>query len=125
MGIDADGALQTGVAFTEQVAATNISVEDATIVGGMVMVRDDRSGEMYGITDLDGELRLTALRGPFAFQGAGTVGADGYAVRFTTTPVDEDGRRSCRSLPARTTTGSPSRRRVSSASGPIRCLPAT
>ncbi len=85
-----DGGVDTGLALAETVKS-NISIANAVITGGTVLLNDGRTGENYRATDIAGDIRLEALRGPFAFQGTGAVGGRGYALRLATGAFDADG----------------------------------
>ena len=88
--IGADGSLESGVTLAEQVTASNVSVANAQIVDGTVRLADARSGETFAATNVDGELRLEAVRGPFAFQGTAEVGGAPYGLRFATSALRDD-----------------------------------
>ncbi len=88
--VAADGSLESGVNLAEQVTASNVSVANAQIVDGTVRLADARSGETFVAANVDGELRLEAVRGPFAFQGTAEVGGAPYGVRFATSALRED-----------------------------------
>lgn len=89
--VGSDGSVDTGIALPQSVSTSNISVANATISGGEVRVSDARSGDEYLATDVAGELRLEALRGPFSFAGSGTVDGQGYGLRLTTGLLADDG----------------------------------
>jgi hypothetical protein len=89
--IGADGAIESGIVLAEQVSTSNVSVANAQIVDGTVRVADARSGETFAAGNVDGELRIEALRGPFTFQGSAEYGGDAYGVRFVTTTLDAEG----------------------------------
>ena len=88
--IGADGSLESGVTLGEGVTASNVSVANAQIVDGMVRLADARSGETFVAANVDGEVRLEAVRGPFAFQGTAEVRGTPYGVRFATSALRED-----------------------------------
>lgn len=88
--IAADGGLESGVTLGEGVTASNVSVAYAQIVDGTVRLADARSGETFSAANVDGELRLEAVRGPFAFQGTAEVGGAPYGLRFATSAMRED-----------------------------------
>jgi hypothetical protein len=89
--VDAAGQLSTGLVLAEQVNSSNVSVASARIVDGAVRLADARIDQTFVARNVDGELRLDAPRGPFAFQGSGTYGGNSYAVRLTTDAVDAKG----------------------------------
>lgn len=88
--VGSDGSVDTGMALPQAVTS-NISVANATISGGEIRVSDNRSGEVYLATGIDGELKLEALRGPFSFAGTGTMDGQGYGLRLTTGVLADDG----------------------------------
>lgn len=88
--VGSDGSVDTGMALPQAVTS-NISVANATISGGEIRVSDNRSGEAYLATGIDGELKLEALRGPFSFAGSGTMDGQGYGLRLTTGALADDG----------------------------------
>lgn len=89
--IDADGRLDAGIALATEVTATNISVASAELADGQVTVSDSRSGDTLTVSGLAGDLRMDALRGPFAFQGRGTYEGRAFAGRIGTSVLDDDG----------------------------------
>jgi len=88
--VAADGSVDTGIALAEAVNS-NISVANAVVTAGSVKLRDSRSGETYIASNVSGEVKLEALRGPFSFQGTGNVDGAVYALRVTTGQLDADG----------------------------------
>jgi len=88
--VGADGSLEAGVTLGEEVTASNVSVANAQIVDGMVRLADARTGESFSASSVDGELRLEAVRGPFAFQGTAEFGGAAYGLRFATAALRED-----------------------------------
>ncbi len=89
--VGSDGSVDAGVALPQSVSTSNISVASATVTGGEIRVSDNRSGEAYLATDVAGEVKLEALRGPFSFAGSGTVDGQGYGLRLTTGALAADG----------------------------------
>ena len=89
--IDESGLFQTPLNLAAEVSATNVAINSATIVDGTVRLFDHRSAESFAATALDGEVRLTALRGPFQFQGATTFAGQRYDFRFNASAMDADG----------------------------------
>jgi hypothetical protein len=85
------GGLDAGITLAEQVSATNVSAASAQIIDGMVRLADGRSGETFAVGNVDGEFRIEAVRGPFAFQGTGEMGGAGYGLRVATTVLQTDG----------------------------------
>ena len=89
--VGSDGSVDAGIAIPQSVSTSNISVANATITGGAVRISDNRSGEAYLATDVAGEVRLDALRGPFSFAGSGTVDGQSYGLRLSTGQLADDG----------------------------------
>ena len=91
MALDSNGIFVSGLNLPEKVTTSNISVSKANVVGGVLNVSDARTQDVMSIGELDGELKLQALRGPFAFAGRGAVGQERFALRVTTSAMDSDG----------------------------------
>jgi hypothetical protein len=90
--IDASGRIDTGVKLPGRVSSSNISAQGARVVDGVVQLLDTRSGQSVSLRDIDGELRLDALRGPFGFAGTGNhEGGQQMTVRVLTSALDDDG----------------------------------
>jgi hypothetical protein len=89
--ISPDGKLVSGIALADAAAASNISVAEAEVSGGILRVRDDRSGQRQEIADIKGEIRLETLRGPFGFQGTGAYGATPFGLRISSGRTDSAG----------------------------------
>lgn len=91
MAIDAEGKLAAGLQLAERVTTADISVANAQIVEGSVVLSDARTGETFAVGNIDGEVRMEALRGPFSFQGDGDYDGQSYALRLATLAVDAAG----------------------------------
>ncbi|RYE74969.1 MAG: hypothetical protein EOP19_26815, partial [Hyphomicrobiales bacterium] len=89
--VGSDGSVDTGIALPQSVGPSNISVANATISGGEMRISDARSGDAYLASDVGGELRLEALRGPFSFAGSGIMDGQGYNLRLSTGLLADDG----------------------------------
>jgi hypothetical protein len=89
--IDASGAVVSGMALPEQVTTSNISVQNAVIVDGEIVVPDDRSGGTEIVDNIEGELTMAALRGPFSFQGSVDYSGGSYSTRISTSALADDG----------------------------------
>jgi hypothetical protein len=87
--VNEDGAIETGITLAEKVTASNVSVASAQIVGGTFTVDDKRADQSFVAANVTGELRMDALRGPFAFQGSGEYGGKTYSGRVSTSALDE------------------------------------
>ncbi|KQU99217.1 AsmA family protein [Devosia sp. Root105] len=88
--VAADGSVDAGIALAKAVSS-NISVANAVVSGGTVKLHDARAGETYIASNVAGDLKLEALRGPFSFQGTGNVDGAVYALRVTTGQLDAEG----------------------------------
>ncbi|MDB5539780.1 MAG: hypothetical protein JWQ89_1507 [Devosia sp.] len=88
--VAADGSVDSGIALAHSVES-NISVANAVITGGTFKINDSRSGAAYTASDVSGDLKLEALRGPFSFQGSGKVDGATYGLRLTTGQLEPDG----------------------------------
>ena len=91
LALDSNGIFASSLNLPETVATSNISVSNATIVGGTLTVADARSNDKVTLGEVEGELKLQALRGPFGFSGRGVIGNDRYALRVSTSAMDGDG----------------------------------
>ncbi|MDR3470453.1 MAG: AsmA family protein, partial [Devosia sp.] len=89
--IDRDGSLDTGLKPPGSDAKTSLSVANAQISVGTIRVADTRSGKVYAIEGLDGDLTMGALRGPFGFTGGGSYGDQHYSFHLTSTALDKAG----------------------------------
>lgn len=89
--VDENGRFVSGIAVPEQVSASNVAVAGAQVVDGRASFVDGRSGSTIAIADIDGELRMDALRGPFGFQGRGSYQGQVYDARVGTSALDETG----------------------------------
>jgi len=84
------GAIDAGLTLGGG-ASGKFSVANAFISHGAVLLSDQRTGETYGASNVEGELRLDALHGPYSFQGVGDVDGSSYALRLTTGELDSEG----------------------------------
>lgn len=91
INVGSDGSVDAGIAIPQAVSTSNISVANATVSGGEVRISDNRSGEAYLATNVRGDVKLDALRGPFSFAGSGMVDGQGYGLRLTTGTLAADG----------------------------------
>lgn len=91
VGIGADGTIDSGFTLAPEAAQSNVSIANATIVAGRVQVADARSQQTYVADGISGELRLDAIKGPFSFQGNGTLDEVAYAMRVSTGKLDDAG----------------------------------
>jgi hypothetical protein len=91
VAIGADGQVDSGFALAPEAEQTNVSIDNAEIVGGRIHLSDARSDQTYIADAISGELRLDAIKGPFAFSGTGTLDGAAYAMRVSTGKLDEAG----------------------------------
>lgn len=89
--IDAQGQLETPITLAETAVASNVSIQHARFNNGVVGITDMRSGNSWQVSDFSGELRMNALRGPFAVQGQAAYGGVVHAVRLSTTAMNPEG----------------------------------
>ena len=87
--VNEDGAMEAGIALAEQVTGSNVSVANAEVKGGTLTVADRRTDSTFTVANLTGELRMDALRGPFAFQGSGEYKGATYRGRIATSALDD------------------------------------
>jgi hypothetical protein len=88
VSVNADGAIASGISLADKVTDTNVSVANAGVVGGTLTVEDERAGTSFVVSNIAGDLRMDALRGPFAFQGSGDYGGVSYRGRIATSALD-------------------------------------
>ena len=91
VAIREDGSVDSGFALAPEAAQSNVSIANAEIVGGRVQLADARSGETHVAEAITGELRLDSIKGPFSFQGSGTLDSAAYTMRVSTAQLDDAG----------------------------------
>ena len=91
VAIREDGSVDSGFALAPEAAQSNVSIANAAIVGGRVQLADARSGETHVAEAITGELRLDSIKGPFSFQGSGTLDSAAYTMRVSTAQLDDAG----------------------------------
>lgn len=89
--VDDSGRIDTGVRLPGRISTSNISAQAASVVDGVVQLLDTRSGQSISLRDVDGDLRLDALRGPFGFSGRGEYEGSVFDGRVLTSALDADG----------------------------------
>jgi len=92
LAIDDQGRFNSPLRLAERVTTSNISVANASVVDGGISIFDVRGDRRVAAGDVDGELRLEALRGPFTFQGSASYEQNRYGVRISTAAMDPQGR---------------------------------
>lgn len=88
IGVSETGGIETGIVLAEKVTSSNVAVTNAQIVDGTLVVDDRRSKDTFTVSAVEGELRMDALRGPFAFQGSGTYNGQAYSSRISSSALD-------------------------------------
>lgn len=91
VAIKEDGSVDSGFALAPETAQSNVSIANAEIVGGRVQLADARSDATYIADAISGELRLDSIKGPFSFQGSGTLDNAAYQMRVSTAQLDAAG----------------------------------
>ena len=91
VAIREDGSVDSGFALAPEAAQSNVSIANAEIVGGRVQLADARSDATYVADAISGELRLDSIKGPFSFQGSGTLDNAAYQMRVSTAQLDAAG----------------------------------
>ena len=81
--IDEEGNLAIPLRLADTVVASNVSVANARIAGGTLTFADQRVGQSWQLEKFDGNLRMSALRGPFSLQGKGQFGGVASGVRVS------------------------------------------
>lgn len=89
--ISPTGEVVSGIALADAAATSNISIAEAEVGGGVLRVRDRRSGQVQQIAAIDGAVRLDTLRGPFSFQGSGAYGGTPFGIRVSSGKADAAG----------------------------------
>ncbi len=89
--VDADGRFATPVHLPQTVNASNVSVADAAIEGGVLRLTDQRVDTTLAVTDFAGTLQIAGLRGPFSLQGAGEYAGGRYDGRINTSTMNAEG----------------------------------
>jgi hypothetical protein len=88
--LDENGLFGT-VSEADRPAASNVTLESATINGGSIHLADLRADETFVVDGITGELRLSAVTGPLTFQGAATYDNERYTARINTAALDASG----------------------------------
>ena len=87
--LDENGLFSSGVDLSG--AGNSVMLGHARIADGAIRLTDLRADEVFSVTDIDGDLRLSSFVGPFQFQGAANYGAGRYDVRFNAAASDAVG----------------------------------
>ncbi len=91
VAIDATGKVDAGFTLAPEAEQSNVSIANAELVGGRLQLADARSGATYVADGISGSLRLESIKGPFSFQGTGTLDSAAYAMRVSTGRIDDTG----------------------------------
>jgi len=86
-----DGGLDLPIVLALNGGRDNVAIEDAQIINGSFLLSDMRSDEHKKVENIQGNLSVAALRGPFAFTGAGVLDEQELAVRLNTSDLNERG----------------------------------
>jgi uncharacterized protein involved in outer membrane biogenesis len=89
--VNADGSIGTGLKPSFNDADTALSIANAEVNVGTLRLSDVRSGQMYALEGITGELTLGALNGPVGFSGGGSYGDQHYNFHLTAAALDKAG----------------------------------
>ncbi|MGN6099598.1 MAG: AsmA family protein [Devosia sp.] len=89
--IGKDGSVETGLKPTLGDSRTALSVANARIAVGTLRLSDLRSGQVYALEGIDGDLTIGALNGPVGFSGGGSFGDQHYTLKLTASAFDNEG----------------------------------
>lgn len=87
--IDESGFFGSGVSLASSSGA--VAFSQARVENGTLRLLDRRSSESFVADDLDGELKLGSLVGPFQFQGSAVYQQTPYGLRFNSAALDSAG----------------------------------
>lgn len=90
VSIDENGLFGSGVSFAKA-GEGGVSLQRASIIDGTIRLADMRAGANFVASDVDGELGLSGLLGPYQFQGSATVDSSRYSIRMNSAAVDGNG----------------------------------
>ncbi|NOZ32295.1 MAG: AsmA family protein, partial [Alphaproteobacteria bacterium] len=91
LDIGGDGRFAMPFHMPQSVSTTNVSVREATITGGSVLVRDGRTGERWEVIDFAGTVNVGSPGGPYSLEGTGSFKDTAYSGRVTVLPRNEFG----------------------------------
>lgn len=89
VALDDNGLLVSGIDLSG--AGEGVALDQARIEGGRLSLTDQRSGERYALSAINGDLKLGSFSGPFQFQGNAVHDNSAYSVRLNSGLVDADG----------------------------------
>lgn len=87
--VDESGFFGSGVSVSAN--SGGVSLNQALVQDATVRLMDRRSGETFVADDLDGELKIASLSGPFQFQGTARYRDNRYGIRFNSAAMDSIG----------------------------------
>jgi hypothetical protein len=82
--VNADGSVTSGLHPASGDSKSSLSIANARIIAGSLRVNDSRSGEVYALEGLEGDL-------PFGFEGSGSFGSSHLGLRLTSAAIDAAG----------------------------------
>lgn len=89
--IGEDGELQTNIALAENPSVSNVSVANARFEDGTLRLTDLRSGQSWQAEQFTGDMRLSAIRGPFTLEGRASHEGSVYTLRVGTSAMGSTG----------------------------------
>lgn len=89
--LDENGQFDLPLDLPESFSASNVSIAEADITGGSVILTDARTAEDWTLENFAGQLRISGISGPFGLQGTGLFEGETYSVRVTTSALGESG----------------------------------
>lgn len=91
LNIGPDGQIETPIQLAETATAANVSIANARFEDGAIRLFDQRNGGNWQATGFTGEMRLSALRGPFTLQARADVMGVPHELRFSTSAMNTAG----------------------------------
>lgn len=88
LAIDDNGLFGSGVDIS---SGDGVALEHARIENGAIRLADARSQEVFGVSGIDGDLKLSSFVGPFQFQGTGQYDAARYSISFNSGTLASSG----------------------------------
>jgi uncharacterized protein involved in outer membrane biogenesis len=89
--IGGNDRIDTGMKLAGAESRVALSVQQAQIEDGTLLVTDAGAGRTYTVGDLAGGLTVGSLSGPFGFSGTGEVAGRTLNLRVNASPLDTDG----------------------------------
>jgi len=89
--INEQGQLETPIVLADNAIASNVSIAHARFSEGVFAVTDQRSGNSWSAVEIDGDMRMNALRGPFTVQAQGLYEGGRYSARIGTSAMNPEG----------------------------------